>query len=215
MQRAESRRTLDSPSSQCVLTGKAEENNITASYNNASPPNNTWNQNNDYRDDPNYDQNCTGFCRFPGDHTEIGGTRRIHYENAIGNLVMRVPRDPAHPTDPNPPACKSPISGTNPPRCADPPTTEELVPPRWAVPQEGYLVSFRIYGGLAPYVLPAQTAHRDDSSGLLAQSLKVAIPAFDGIVYLLDEGRSGAAAGLRGQIMRVVGALVDSEFLLR
>lgn len=206
---------LDSPSNQCVLTGKAEENNITASYNNASPPNNSWNQNNAYRDDPNYDQNCTGFCRFPGDHTEIGGTRRIHYENAIGNLVMRVPRDPAHPTDPNPPTCANPISGSNPPRCADPPTTAELVPPRWAVPPEGYLVSFRIYGGLGPYILPAQTARRDDSSGLLAQSLKVAIPAFDGIVYLLDEGRSGAGAGLRGQIMRVVGALVDSEFLLR
>lgn len=206
---------LKTTSNQCVLTGGTEENNITAGYNNQSPPNNTWNQNNAYRDDPNYDQNCTGFCRFPGDHTEVGGVRRIHYENAIGNLVMRVPRDLAHPTDPNPPTCKNPVAGTNPPRCADSPTSEELVPPRWAVPPEGYLVSFRIYGGLSPYALPAQTAHRDDSSGLLAQSLKVAIPAFDGVVYLLDEGRSGSPAGLRGQILRVIGALVDPAFLLR
>ncbi len=202
---------LTQPTNQCVLTGALEENNITASYNNPSPPNNSFNLNNNFRDDVNYDVNCTGFCRFPGDHTEIGGVRRIHYENAIGNLVMRVPREPAHPTDPDPPKCQTPNNGT----CADPPTTTPLVPPRWAVPPEGYSVTFRVYGGLAPYALQAVTAHRDDSSGQVAQSLKVAIPALDGILYLIDEGRGGSASGLRGQVMRVIGSLVDPYFLLR
>jgi hypothetical protein len=76
-------------------------------------------------------------------------------------------------------------------------------------------VTFRVYGGLAPYALQAVTAHRDDSSGQVAQSLKVAIPALDGILYLIDEGRGGSASGLRGQVMRVIGSLVDPYFLLR
>jgi hypothetical protein len=203
-----------SPSNQCVLTGKREENNITADYNNLSPPNNGYNQTSSYRETPGYDANCTGFCRFPGDHTEVGGVRRIHYENALGNLVMRVPRDLMHPTDPSPPTCVK-TSGATPPVCLDPPSSAPLIPPRWAVPPEGYLVNFQVYGGLSPYVRAAQTSQRDASSGLLAQSLKVAIPALDGILFLIDEGRNGSPAGLRGQVMRVVGALVDPYFLLR
>ena len=205
---------LTTPSNQCILTGALEENVVTASYNNPKPPNNTFNRSNSFRDEPGYDSNCTGFCRFPGDHTEVGGVRRIHYENALGNLVMRVPRDPAHPTDPNPPTCAS-SSGTNPPVCLDSPTNVALIPPRWAVPPEGYLVNFQVFGGLTPYVKAAQTSQRDASSGLIAQSLKVAIPALDGILFLIDEGRNGNPASLRGQVMRVVGALVDPYFLLR
>ena len=76
-------------------------------------------------------------------------------------------------------------------------------------------MSFRVYGGLAPYALQAVTARRDDSSGQIAQSLKVAVPALDGILFLIDEGQIGSASGLRGQVLRVIGALVDPYFLLR
>ena len=37
----------------------------------------------------------------------------------------------------------------------------------------------------------------------------------DGVVYLVDEGRSGSATGLRGQVMRLVGSILDPYFLLR
>lgn len=112
-----------------------------------------------------------GFCLFPGDHSERGGVRRIHFENAYGNLVLRVPRDPSHPT-------------------------------LWAVPPEGYTVSFAILGGQQAYVQAAQTSQRDASSGLLAQSLKAAVTALDGSGSPIDElphrlgqrsARSGAA----------------------
>ena len=127
---------------------------------------------------------CTGFCLFPGDHSERGGVRRIHFENAYGNLVLRVPRDPSHPT-------------------------------LWAVPPEGYSVSFAILGGQQAYVQAAQTSQRDASSGLLAQSLKAAVTALDGVVYLIDEGRTGSVSGLRGQVLRLIGAGIDPYFLLR
>ena len=80
---------------------------------------------------------------------------------------------------------------------------------------ESYAVTFQVYGGLSAYVQAAQTSQRDVSSGLVAQSLKAAIPALDGILYLVDEGRNGSPSGLRGQVMRVIGALVDPYFLIR
>jgi hypothetical protein len=190
---------FDYATNQCVLTSVWEEgSNVTT-----DPSNN-------FRDDVNYDQNCTGFCRFPGDHTEVGGVRRIHYENSIGNLVMRVPRDPLHPS--NPPLCSTnPPPGT--PCDMTPPAKPD--PPRWAVPPEGYMISFLVYGGLTPYTKVAQTSQRDVSSGVLAQSLKAAVSGLDGILYLIDEGRNGTPTGLGGQVMRAIGAIVDPYFLLR
>nr|MBP8195563.1 hypothetical protein [Deltaproteobacteria bacterium] len=85
----------------------------------------------------------------------------------------------------------------------------------WAVPPEGYAVVFSVVGGAQPFVQYAQTAQRDASSGLLAQGLRAAIPGLDGVVYLIDEGRSGSATGLRGQVMRLVGSILDPYFLLR
>jgi hypothetical protein len=193
-------------SNQCVLTTKWEEDGLFI--------NDPGNQFRDTKDnDP--DKNCTGFCRFPGEHTEVGGVRRIHYENSAGNLVLRVPRDSQHSS--NPPACPPP-NQPQPQAPCDPtrmPNTPDTDPPRWAVPPEGYLVSFLVYGGLSSYTKAAQTSQRDVSSGMLAQSLKAAVAGLDGILYLVDEGRTGAPTGLRGQIMRIVGSIVDPYFLLR
>jgi hypothetical protein len=208
---------MTSTTNQCVLTTAWEEDAL-----GSSDPTNLFR---DYKDpdpnDPNPkspndpDKNCTGFCRFPGEHTEVGGVRRIHYENSAGNLVLRVPRDSQHSS--NPPACPPP-NQPQPQAPCDPmrmPNTPDTDPPRWAVPPEGYLVSFLVYGGLSPYTKAAQTSQRDVSSGMLAQSLKAAIAGLDGILYLVDEGRTGSPTGLRGQVMRIVGSIVDPYFLLR
>lgn len=152
---------------------------------------------------------CSGFCRFPGDHTEIQGVRRIHYENALGNLVLRVPRRLVNtdlPLDTRPTITD--MTG----KTISNPSYNPIV---WAVPPEGYGVVFSIVGGAQPFVQFAQTAQRDASSGILAQGLRAAATGLDGTVYLVDEGRSGSATGLRGQIMRLVGSIIDPYFLLR
>ena len=74
---------------------------------------------------------------------------------------------------------------------------------------------FSVIGGNQPFTQYAQTSQRDASSGLLAQGLRAAVSGLDGIVYLIDEGRSGSATGLRGQVMRLVGSILDPYFLLR
>ena len=85
----------------------------------------------------------------------------------------------------------------------------------WSIPPDGYGISFNITGTLRPYSLPVQSAQRDVSSGLLAQGLRAATAAPSGVLYIVDEGRTGALAGLRGQVLRIVGSLVDPFFLLR
>ena len=62
---------LTSTTNQCILTGQTEE---------------------EYPLNGSEQLSCSGFCRFPGDHTEIQGVRRIHHEHALGNMVLRVPR---------------------------------------------------------------------------------------------------------------------------
>jgi len=128
-------------------------------------------------------------CRFPGDHTESLGVRRIHYENAYANLVLRLPRVLLDPSKPS-----SAV---------------------WAVPTDGYSVSFTIRGPLRTYELPVQTTQRDVSSGLLAQGLRSATAAPSGVLFVVDEGRTGTTSGLRGQVLRLVGSQVDPVFLLR
>ena len=182
---------LDDARNQCVLTGRYKS------------------QSGDIRSDEDYPLSgaaqisCTGFCRFPGDHTEIAGVRRIHYENASGSLVMRVPRDPNFRwLEPDP---------ANPGRQVE----VRPNPPPWAIPPEGYVLNYNVYGGLSPYVQVAQTAQRDSSSGVLAQGLKAAVSGPNSTMFLVDEGRTGSASGLRGQIMRTVGSVIDPYFLLR
>ncbi len=151
---------------------------------------------------------CSGFCRFPGDHTEIQGVRRIHYENALGNMVLRVPRRLVNTDLPYNNVAKIKKDMRDVPN----PDYNPIV---WAVPPEGYGVVFSVVGGAQPFIQFAQTAQRDASSGILAQGLRSAATGLDGTVYLVDEGRSGSATGLRGQVMRLIGSIIDPYFLLR
>ncbi len=179
---------LNSPANQCVLTGPTEE---------------------EYPINGADQISCSGFCRFPGDHTEIQGVRRIHYEHALGNLVLRVPRRLVNTDLPLDNRLKiTDMTG----KLVDNPNYNPIV---WAVPPEGYSVVFSVVGGVQPFIQYAQTAQRDASSGLLAQGLRAATSGLDGVVYLVDEGRSGSATGLRGQVMRLVGSILDPYFLLR
>ncbi|MCS6912506.1 MAG: hypothetical protein RMK29_19015 [Myxococcales bacterium] len=118
--------------------------------------------------------------------------RRIHYENAVLNLVLRLPRRP------------------------DPLVLEDargrvVLPAReWAVPPEGYSIVFNVLGGFRPFAVTAEVP-----AGQRAQSLRAAITAPDGAVFIVDEGRLGAAAGLRGQLMRIFRTGMDNSFLVR
>jgi hypothetical protein len=151
---------LDAPANQCVLTGTTDE---TFSMTGACG---------------------SDYCAFPGDHTEVLGVRRIHFENPYGNLVLRVPRDPEFPF-------------------------------LWAVPPDSYTVTFGVLGGQRPYVQLAQTSQRDGLTDVLAQGLRAAITAPSGVVYLVDEGRSGSTSQLRGRVIRMIGSTVDPYFILR
>lgn len=169
---------LDSPSNQCLLTGPAEEK-----YPDMAP---------DY---------SSGFSLFPGDHTEMQGVRRIHFENPYGNLVMRVPRMSATLpfTDPD-----------------DPNKTVQMLPTvYWAVPPEAYVMIFAVLGGQRPYVEFAQTSQRDGLTDVLAQGLRSAVTAPSGVVYMVDEGRTGVASHLRGRILRTFSSVIDTNFILR
>lgn len=172
--------SLDSTGNQCILTDAAQESFVGSAV-------------------------CSsGFCRFPTDHTETVGVRRIHFENALGNLVMRVPRvlfDPA-----NKPAA-----------CDEMKPTQACNPERWAVPPDGYVVSFGVRSGQLAYQQQArpQTPDAQQQVDSLAHSLRSAVSAPGGVVYMVDEGRSGDPSGLRGRIMRAIGAFFDSGFLVR
>ena len=179
---------LTSTTNQCILTGQTEE---------------------EYPLNGSEQLSCSGFCRFPGDHTEIQGVRRIHYEHALGNMVLRVPRRLVNTDLPYDDRVKI---TDNTGKVIDNPGYNPIV---WAVPPEGYAVVFSVVGGNQPFTQYAQTSQRDASSGLLAQGLRAAVSGLDGIVYLIDEGRSGSATGLRGQVMRLVGSILDPYFLLR
>ena len=170
--------SLDSQSNQCILTNAAQEAYVGAPA-------------------------CSsGFCRFPSDHTEATGVRRIHYENALGNLVMRVPRvlfDPAN----KPLSCDS-----DPKRLCN--------PERWAVPPDGYVVSFGVRSGQSAYQQQARPQTTDtQQADSLAHSLRSAVSGPGGAVYMVDEGRSGDPNGLRGRILRAIGSIFDSGFLIR
>ena len=188
---------------QCILTGKADEDYPIGS---------------ELLDCYNPNAESSRFCRFPGDHTEALGVRRIHYENALGNMVMRLPRvlvDPTKPfsdcTDPSSPRCVCSV-GTRP--CpADKQAPQNLA--IWAVPPDGYAVTFTVVGTLRSYEVLAQTAAQDVSSGILAQGLRSAAVAPSGVLFIVDEGRTGGISSLRGQVLRIVGSQVDPIFLLR
>lgn len=154
-------------------------------------------------------------CRFPGDHTEFLGVRRIHYESPWGNLVLRVPRVLRDPTKPYS-VCTDP---TKPCVCADPkasPCTQFTYnDASWAIPPDGYSVSFTVLGALVNYQQFAETAQRDVSSGIRAQGLRSATAAPSGALFIVDEGRTGSLSSLRGQVLRVYGSQVDPFFLLR
>jgi hypothetical protein len=158
---------LKSESNQCILSNVSEE---------AYPDAMTM-------------KSCVGLCRFPGEHTEFLGVRRIHFETPYGNLVLRVPRVKIEEDK-----------------------TQKIV---WAVPPDGYTLSFGIVGGLGYYELRAQTAAQDISSGVLAQGLRSATPGPSGVLFIVDEGRTGGLMNLRGQVLRVVGQQIDPVFLLR
>jgi hypothetical protein len=171
-------RALDIPSTQCILTGTEDESYVGAK------------------------SGVDGaFCSFPTDHTEVVGVRRIHYENVLGNLVLRVPRvlfDPAQ----KPVACGADNRPCN--------------PERWAIPADGYVVSFGVRSGQAAYQQQARPQSTDtQSADSLAHSLRSAVTAPGSAVYMVDEGRSGDPNGLRGRIMRVIGSIFDAGFLLR
>lgn len=123
------------------------------------------------------------------DGTDPPCARRVHYENLVFNLVMEVPRNPL-PLD---------FGGGR-----------KLWWKEWVVPQEGYVINFVVRGGYRPYMLQA-TASR----GQQAQGLRSAVTAPDGAVFVVDEGRSGAPTGLRGQLMRIYRGAFDQSFLVR
>lgn len=171
-------RTLDAPSTQCILTNADDEKFINSTA-------------------------CADgkFCSFPTDHTEVAGVRRIHFENALGNLVLRVPRvlfDPAN----KPVACNADDVPCN--------------PERWAIPADGYVVSFGVRSGQAAYQQQARAQSTDiQSADSVAHSLQSAVTAPGSAVYMVDEGRSGDPNGLRGRVMRTIGSIFDAGFLLR
>jgi hypothetical protein len=76
-------------------------------------------------------------------------------------------------------------------------------------------VTFGVLGGQRPYVQLAQTSQRDGLTDVLAQGLRAAITAPSGVVYLVDEGRSGSTSQLRGRVIRMIGSTVDPYFILR
>lgn len=171
---------IEGGSNQCLLTEKPQE---------------------DYVTEP---ASCSGFCRFPGDHTEVTGVRRIHYENVFGNMVLRVPRGLNDPNLPRKENCTE-----------DEAKAGVCNPALWRVPPQGYAMSFGIYGGQRPYEQLAQTAQQDVSSGIAAQGLRAAVTAPAATIYVVDEGRGASLSGLRGQVMRIIGNGLDSYFLLR
>ena len=171
-------RALTAPSTQCILTGAGDEKYVP-------------------------DMPCTGggFCSFPSDHTEVAGVRRIHYENALGNLVLRLPRVLFDPTQ------KPVLCGANDVPCN---------PERWAIPADGYVVSFGVRSGQSAYQQQARPQTTDtQSADSVAHSLRSAVTAPGSTVYMVDEGRSGDPNGLRGRVMRVIGSIFDAGFLLR
>ncbi len=187
---------LGSDRNQCILSGSSDEDYpdtaaVQSCYNPQSKPDK--------------------ICRFPGDHTESLGVRRIHYENPYGNIVLRVPRvlldlaqpysDCAPAGQPQPPG-KPCISGI-------------YNPAVWSIPPEGYSINFRIWGSLPPYQVAAQSSPVDSTSGQPAQGLRSATMAPSGAIFVVDEGRDGSIAGLRGQVLRFVGGSLDPIFLLR
>lgn len=170
--------SLDSPSNQCILTDAAQEAYVGV-------------------------PSCTsGFCRFPSDHTEVLGVRRVHYESTLGNLVMRVPRvlfDPA-----------------NKPVPCDSDSKRLCNPERWAVPPDGYVVSVGVRSGQSAYQQQARPQTTDtQQADSLAHSLRTAVSGPGGAVYMVDEGRSGDPTGLRGRILRAIGSIFDAGFLVR
>lgn len=195
---------LDGGRNQCILTNANDERYPTSDEANG----------------------CSGFCRFPGDHTELGGVRRIHFENPLGNIVMRIPRvlrDFTKPySDCHDLSRGAPTAATCSCKAFDPVTKlcaedsilswNEAV---WSVPPDGYSVTFGVTGALTTYALPVQTAQRDISSGMLAQGLKSVTAGPSPYLYIVDEGRTGQLSGLRGQVMRIRGSSVDASFLLR
>ena len=114
-------------------------------------------------------------------------SRRIHYENTAMNLVLRVPR----------------LTETQ-------NNVRQWISDEWAVPDDGYSVSFSVVGGLVTYALPVGT-----NAGQLAQGLRSATESPDGAIYVVDQGRTGTATGLRGQLMRILRGIVDGTFLIR
>lgn len=129
------------------------------------------------------------------DGTKPPCARRIHYENQTLNVVLRLPQ--RLPEETAECGLRQQMSCT--------PSK-----PEWIVPPPGYAVRFRVEGGFRSYGLPAVV-----SAGQQAQGLRSATVAPDGAVFLVDEGRTGAAAGLRGQLLRLYRAGVDPNFLVR
>lgn len=123
-----------------------------------------------------------------GDGSRPPCPRRIHFENPFLNLVLRLPRRMT-------------------PLVLDGRT---IAGAEWALPPEGYSVSFNALGGFRPYAINATVP-----AGQLAQSLRAASLAPDGSVFIVDEGRTGSATGLRGQLMRIFRVDMDQSFLVR
>lgn len=130
-------------------------------------------------------QPVNGECILPGETPPC--SRRIHYENARLNLVLQLPR--------------LTLPGQ---------TNRSWVADEWVVPDDGYALIFGVTAGGLPYSLPVATA-----AGQLAQGLRTASASPDGAVFVVDQGRTGSASGLRGQIMRLVRGVVDANFLIR
>lgn len=142
-----------------------------------------------------------GRCLFPGDHTEKAGVRRIHFETTLGNVVLRLPRVLLDSTKAHVP-CKDLTSACN--------------PALWAVPPDEYAVSFVVRGGQVALTRQARTLASDVSNDdTIAHSLRTALAGPGGTLYLVDEGRLGEASGLRGRVMRIVGSLFDTSFVVR
>lgn len=87
---------------------------------------------------------------------------------------------------------------------------DKIYADEWRVPEEGYVITFGTAGNSGVYSLQAAP-----TQGIRAQSLRSAAMSPDGNVYIVDQGRTGSATGLRGQLMRLVRQSLDGNFLVK
>ncbi len=148
--------------------------------------------------------------------------RRIHFENPAFNLVLQIPRNtlplplPATTTfvddmgkSQSVPVYYKALNSHGATLAGQSATS--FVGGEWLAPPEGYAITFVVSGGYLPYAVPALVPAVNQQ----AQGLRSATAAPDGSVFIVDEGRTSSATGLRGQLMRLFREHIDGSFVVR